>query len=380
MQDWGACHSASIMLGLDQEMPGQSYMSPEAITARLGKDITQAAVDESVMRMLTPMFSVGVMDAHDADPSTWSFHKLSHNVTTEDSVKSARKLAALCTVLLKNEKNLLPLSSDKKIAVIGFGSDNAVVHGGGSGSVVPSSIVSPLEGINAVIKSNSEASYSDGTDLGEAVGMAKAADVAVVFVATLSHEGGDRTSLSLDDGCEPDTRPGRQGVGKPCVGNNHNQNAMISAIVKANPNTVVVMSVPGAVLTPWADEVPAILTNFMPGQAAGDAVADILYGKVNPSARLPLTFPNKENEQNFSPAQYPGLPDPEAPLYSNYTEGLFVGYRYYDEHEIKPAFAFGHGNTHRHDNDLLHHPCRPLPACPCLDTHLPSCCCDTRMA
>ena len=81
----------------------------------------------------------------------------------------------------------------------------------------------------------------------------------------------------------------------------------------------------------------------MPGQAAGDAVADILYGKVNPSARLPLTFPNKENEQNFSPAQYPGLPDPEAPLYSNYTEGLFVGYRYYDEHEIKPAFAFGHG-------------------------------------
>ena len=94
------------------------------------------------------------------------------------------------------------------------------------------------------------ATYSDGTDLGEAVGMAKAADVAVVFVATLSHEGGDRTSLSLDDGCEPDTRPGHTGVGHPCEGNNHNQNAMVSAIVKANPNTVVVMSVPGAVLSP----------------------------------------------------------------------------------------------------------------------------------
>lgn len=103
------------------------------------------------------------------------------------------------------------------------------------------------------------------------------------------------------------------------------------------------MSVPGAVLTPWKDEVPAILTNFMPGQAAGDAVADVLFGKVNPSARLPLTFPNKENEQDFSPAQYPGLPDPAAPLYANYTEGLFVGYRYYDKHQITPAFAFGHG-------------------------------------
>jgi hypothetical protein len=140
-------------------------------------------------------------------------------------------------VLLKNTKGVLPLTADKKIAVIGFGSDNAVVHGGGSGSVVPSSIVTPLQGINAVSKT--PATYSDGTDLAEAVGMAKAADVAIVFVATLSHEGGDRTSLSLDDGCEPDTRPGHTGVGHPCEGNNHNQNAMVSAIAKANPNTIV---------------------------------------------------------------------------------------------------------------------------------------------
>ena len=138
---------------------------------------------------------------------------------------------------MKNEKDVLPLTPEKKIAVIGFGSDNAVVHGGGSGSVVPSSIVTPLEGINAV--AHTPATYSDGTDLGEAVGMAKAADVAIVFVATLSHEGGDRTSLSLDDGCDPDTRPGHTGVGHPCEGNNHNQNAMVSAIAKANPNTVV---------------------------------------------------------------------------------------------------------------------------------------------
>ena len=259
------------MQGLDQEMPSDKFMSPTAIQARLGKDITTAAVDESVLRMLTPMFSVGVMDAHFADPTTWSYHKLSRNVTTEASVKSARKLSALCTVLLKNTGQLLPLSPHKKVAVIGFGSDNAVVHAGGSGSVVPSSVVSPLQGVNAVL--SSPATYSDGTDLEEAVGMAAAADVAIVFVATLSHEGGDRASLSLDDGCTPDTRPGHTGVGHPCMGNNNQQNAMVSAIAKANPNTVVVMSVPGAVLTPWADEVPAILTNFMPGQAAGDARA-----------------------------------------------------------------------------------------------------------
>ena len=262
MSDWGACHSASIMQGLDQEMPGQQYMSPDAIKAKLqSSEISQAAVDESVLRMLTPMFSVGVMDQPEG---TWDYHKLSANVTTEDSVKAARSLAAQCTVLLKNEKETLPLSADKKVAIIGFGSTNAVVHGGGSGSVVPSSIVSPLEGMNEVL--STAATYSDGTDLEEAVSMAKAADVAVVFVATLSHEGGDRGSLSLDVGCVPDTRPGRQGVGTPCVGNANKQNAMVSAIAAAQPNTVVVMSVPGAVLTPWADEVPAIVTNFMPGQ------------------------------------------------------------------------------------------------------------------
>ena len=77
------------------------------------------------------------------------------------------------------------------------------------------------------------------------------------------------------------------------------------------------------------------------GMPAGDAISDILFGKVNPSARLPVTFPNSENEQQFSQAQWPGLPDPEAPLYANYTEGLFVGYRYYDAHGITPKFTFG---------------------------------------
>ena len=98
--------------------------------------------------------------------------------------------------------------------------------------------------------------------------------------------------MSLDDGCIPDTRPGMHLNGSfPCAGNAHNQNAMVAAIAKANKNTVVVMSIPGAVLTPWAKDVRAVLTNFMPGQAAGLAVADVLFGHVNPSARLPITLP-----------------------------------------------------------------------------------------
>lgn len=86
---------------------------------------------------------------------------------------------------------------------------------------------------------------------------------------------------------------------------------------------------------PWSKDVQGILVNFMPGQQAGNAIADVLFGKVNPSARLPITMPNIENETKFSPAQWPGLPDPKNPDYANYTEKLLVGYRYYDQHDIQ---------------------------------------------
>jgi len=175
--------------------------------------------------------------------------------------------------------------------------------------------------------------------LNEAATVAKAADYAIVFVGTVSSEGSDRKSLSLDDGCEI-YRGETQ-----CTGNAKNQNAMIEAVVAANPRTIVVASVPGAILMPWSTKVPAILTNFMPGQQAGNAIADVLFGAVNPSARLPVTFPNKENETAFSPAQYPGLPDPKNPTYVDYSEKLLVGYRYYDANRISfsTGFAFGHG-------------------------------------
>jgi len=339
MSDWGATHSTSLMRGLDMEMPSANYMNPELIKNDMAAGITtDAGIDDAVTRILRPMFAVGVMD----EPvSTWDWKNLAKNVTTEASLSSARHLSAISHVLLKNEGGVLPLSQNKKIAIIGFGSSNAVVHGGGSGSVVPSFVASPLAGVLAAAGTDANVVYDNGTDIVKAAAIASSADYAIVFAGTLSHEGGDRASLSLDDGCDdwPAVIAGQ------CDGNAHNQNAMIEAVAKANSKIIVVLSVPGAVVMPWSGDVAAILTNFMPGQQAGNAVADVLFGKVNPSGKLPLTFPNGENDTEITQAQWPGLPDASKPTYAYYTEKLLVGYRHYDAHNISftTGFPFGHG-------------------------------------
>jgi len=334
MSDWGATHSMSIMKGMDMEMPSAGSMNVEKLTAGIQSgNVTMAAIDDSVTRILTPMFSVGVMD----EPvETWSFTKLKNNVTSDAAAESARQLSAVSTVLLKNAASVLPLQKGAKIALIGFATDGAVVHAGGSGSVVPSFIVNPLAGITEA-DSSATITFNDGTNVSAAAAMAAAADYAIVFVGTLSSEGSDRQSLSLDDGCSSSE--------SACNGNANNQNAMVEAVAATATKTIVVASVPGAVLMPWSPKVDAILTNFMPGQQAGHAIADVLFGKVNPSGKLPLTFPNKENETALTPAQWPGLPDPSHPTYANYSERLLIGYRYYDQHDIQftTGFPFGHG-------------------------------------
>lgn len=109
-------------------------------------------------------------------------------------------------------------------------------------------------------------------------------------------------------------------------------------MASVNKNVIVVVTCPGAVLTPWRKEVQGILVNFMPGQEIGNAMTEILFGEHNPSARLPITFPTKENEQEFTKEQYPGVNRA-----TTYSEGLFVGYRWYDKKGVEPAFPFGHG-------------------------------------
>jgi len=123
--------------------------------------------------------------------------------------------------------------------------------------------------------------------------------------------------------------------------------SIIPAVAAVQNKTVVIMSVPGPILTDWRQEVPAILTNFLPGEQVGHALVDVLFGIVPPQGKLPITFPKKENEQKMTEHQYPGVfvqghPRPQV----NYSEGQIVGYRWYDKHEIKPAFPFGHGLTY----------------------------------
>jgi len=128
----------------------------------------------------------------DVPTSTWDWGKLKNNVTTQASIESARHLSAVSTVLLKNTGGVLPLPKDKHVALVGFIDEGAVVHGGGSGSVVPSHIVTPLEGITSAMGPGAKISSNNGTDIAAAAALAASADYAVVFVGTLSHEGGDR--------------------------------------------------------------------------------------------------------------------------------------------------------------------------------------------
>lgn len=397
---WEAAHSSlSLMDGLDQEMPGYGGAGPamgtSKILARLANGtITQAAIDQAVMNQLTPMFKLGIMTQ---PASAYNPNKLYHNVSNNVSLDVARQVSAavrssldlclqacicpvlrfvplrvslayfpylfpllvshtpvthlvtlcssnvqlkcvLCgccsgqgTVLLKNDGSLLPIKQDLTIAVIGL-ADTAttIVSGGGSGSVQPSfhGVVTPVMGITAAAGKKASITFSSGSDSGAAVAAAKAADVAIVFVGAMSGEGADRKDLRLGSGLQH---------------SRWNQDALVEAVGAAQKNTAVVVATPGAILMPWSPRVPAILTNFMPGEQVGNSIADVLFGFVNPCARLPLTFPNEDNEEQWTPDQWPytNKSDPVV----HFTEKLDFGYRYYDSHRINftTGFPFGHG-------------------------------------
>jgi len=210
------------------------------------------------------------------------------------------------------------MASGKTFAVLGdSGGNNPTIAGGGSGHVNAPYIVSPRDGITARVGSSGKVSYAPTNPINTAVEVAKAADVAIVFVGAESSEGSDRGNLSL-----------------PAP-----QDQLISSVAAANPNTIVVVNGPGAVLMPWASSVKAILFGFFPGQESGNAIADVLFGEFNPSAKLPISFPVKENDWfSGNPNQYPGTNGAVQ-----YSEKLLVGYRWYDAQNIAPLFPFGHG-------------------------------------
>jgi beta-glucosidase len=295
--------------GLDLSMKNDEHYSANFKEAIRTKQLDESVLDTMLTRRFTQMFKFGFFD-----------HPFSHvEVDAKKNGAVARDIAEKSAVLLKNAGGLLPLSvaSVHTIALIGPYAGSAHTGGGGSSAVAPLYTVSPTDGLKNVAGPNVTINYNDGSDAAAAGAAAKSADVALVMVGNKDREGADRPNLSLPD----------------------KQDELISAVAAANPRTVVVLKTGGPVLMPWLDRVPVVLEAWYPGEEDGNAVADLLFGKANPSGKLPLTFPKAEGD---TPAhtreQWPGVNGK-----ATYSEGLKVGYRWYDAQNIEPMFPFGFG-------------------------------------
>jgi beta-glucosidase len=318
MSDWGATHSTEQAAnnGLDMQMPDDSFFGQPLVDAVAAGNVTLERLDNMVFRILYSMFSVGIFDFPETGNLQTPALSPAHDLL-------ARQLAEAANVLVKNDEGLLPIDTNKvtTIAVIGDdASTNAIAVGCGSGQVVLPYLVTPLQGIQNYLAASGiqvQIQYAPSEPLDQAQAIAKAADIAVVFVGTFSCEGSDRVNLSLPNG----------------------QDGLVEGIASVQPNTAVVVHTPGAVLMPWVDQVSAILIAFLPGQEDGNAIAATLFGAVNPSGKLPVTFPLTDDQVPANTTvQYPGI-DNEA----DYSEGILVGYRWWDALGLTPLWPFGHG-------------------------------------
>src|SRR4051794_2973452 len=347
MSDWGGTHSTvdAAINGLDQEMgfaPGQYFGDPLKQAVQQGK-VPQARLDDMVVRILRPMFREGIFE-HPAAAQPAAF---AANVETPDDVALARKVSEEGTVLLKNNDKALPVAGqNKRIAVIGQAASQTGAeqsyNTGGSAHIPEAGphphVVSPLAGITQRASADGDVvTFADGNSQADAIAAASAADVAIVFAGDGESEGVDRPDLSLGNakfcvlaGCAP------YGAG--------NQDDLIASVAAANPNTIVVLTTGGPMLMPWLDQVKSVMQAWFPGQEDGNAIAALLFGDVNPSGKLPQTFPKKEEDlPTKTEDQYPGKNDDKGVPHAVYSEGLKVGYRWFDSQGIEPLFPFGFG-------------------------------------
>jgi beta-glucosidase len=316
VSDWGAVRDrvAALQGGLDLEMPGPQERRVKAVVEAVRSgELDEAILDESVCRILNIVFKAK------ETPKNGTFDVEAHH-------ELAHKIASEGMVLLKNN-GLLPLTGAQHIAVIGRAAENAHFQGGGSSHINPTKVSVPFKELQAQA-GNAELTYAEGYPaddsfrqdlIDQAVTLAKTADVAVLYIALPTFkesEGYDRQDLDLT----------RQQI------------ALIQAVSRIQPNTVVVLN-NGApvVMNEWIDGVAAVLEGWMMGQAGGAAIADVLFGKVNPSGKLAETFPIRLSD---TPA-YLNWPGGAGEV--RYGEGLFIGYRYYDAREVPVLFPFGHG-------------------------------------
>jgi beta-glucosidase len=313
MSDWGATHSTigSVMGGLDQQMPDDTFYGAALKAAVMKGDLSVVALDEHIRNILVPIFRQGLFDK--SQSGNWEA-----NARSPQHDSFSREVAEEGTILLKNDKNLLPLTTKSSIAVFGAaGGKEPKAEGGGSSAVVAPYIVSPLEGLRKRVGAGAQISFADGSDLEAAAKTAREAEVAIVFVHTDETEGDDRPDLKL---------PGAQ-------------DQLIAVVAAVNKKTIVVLDTGGPVLMPWIDTVAGVIEAWYPGQEDGNAIAAVLYGDVNPSAKLPLSFPRFAAEiPTAQLQQWPGVNG-----LSTYSEKLNVGYRWYDATNTQPLFPFGFG-------------------------------------
>jgi len=347
MSDWGAVYATDFAVkGLDQQS-GQQADKQVWFGELLKSAVKSGAVPETRLadmtrRILRAMFANGLFDHP---------QQRSGEIDYATHARAVREVAAQGIVLLRNRDNILPLTSAaKRILVVGGYADLGVLSGGGSSQVYEpntdwhSAIRVGGEGRvgarrNMVFHSSApltairdratgaSVAFDDGRYPTAAAALARQADVVIVFANQWMTENEDAPDMSLPQG----------------------QDALIRAVAQANPRTIVVLETGGAVEMPWIDNVSAVLEAWYAGTGGADAIADVLFGQVNPSGRLPVTFPKSISQ--YPRPQIPGWGRPEGEYFdSRHTEGASVGYRWLAQNGQDPLFPFGFGLSYTRFN------------------------------
>jgi beta-glucosidase len=338
MSDWWATHStvAAALNGLDQEQPDNQYFGTLAQSVASGL-VPQARLDDMVHRILRAMYAAGLFDYPAAIAP----------IDTAGDQAIAQEAEEQGAVLLKNAAGQLPLNAAtvKSIAIIGSHADIAVLSGGGSAQVTPTGgpaltegypnppgwaqVIwdpsSPMQAIQAMAP-KAAVQFDPGTNAATAAALAAGSQVAIVFVSQWTSEGMDLPSLNFTDL-----------IHTPPI----DQDALVAAVAAANPHTIVVMENGGAQVMPWLGNVSAVLEAWFPGQNGGPAIANLLFGAVNPSGKLPITFPASVDQLPNPVIAQP--PDGVTPFPVDYSAGFNVGYKWYDSQGLTPLFPFGFG-------------------------------------
>lgn len=346
MSDWGAVHSTAQALwnGTDLEMGtdlslgrhpdyGKYFLGDTVVALVKSGKIPEYLINDKVRRILYVMYKTNMIGG--------TRQKGEYNTKAHQQI--AEKVAQEGIVLLKNNDKILPLSPVvRSIAVIGYNADRKQSLGGGSSQVKAFYEVTPLQGLKNIAGKKVKITYckgyniargagADQTLIQQAVEAAKKADVAII-VGGWTH--GYNYSVWKDNAYDAED------TDKPNMDMPFGQNELIKAVLAANPKTVVVLIGGGPIdMSQWVDNAKGIIQAWYPGMEGGNALAKIIFGQVNPSGKLPVSFPKKlQDSPAIKLGQYPG-----DGVTVNYLDDIYVGYRYYDTFNVEPQFPFGFG-------------------------------------